>query len=92
MSEHVYNSNFSIEDFRQLVLDLENDYERERKGRNNKKDNSWEQMLLIAKQDGNSLYRLDSGMFVTPKWCREYLKALDAWEKREIDLILNRSK
>ena len=92
MSEHYYKSNFTLEDFRQLVEDLENDRQREHRRRRNNPDQSWEQMLLIAKQDGGSLYKLDNGMFVTPLWCREYLEALDAWEKREIDLILNRSK
>lgn len=94
MSEHVYNSNFTLEDFRQMVKDLENGYEREHRRRRNNPDQSWEQMLTIAKQDGGSLYKLDNGMFVTPLWCREYLKALDAWEKNNFEskLILKADK
>ena len=94
MSEHMYNSDFTLEDFHQLVKDLENDYERERKRRNKLKDNSFFQIRLIAQKDGGSLYKLDNGMFVSPNWCREYLIALDAWEKNNFEskLILKADK
>jgi len=92
MSDHTYRSNFTLEDFRQLVKDLENDHQREMKRRKKKKDNSWEQIIAIAKQEGGSLYKLDNGMFVSPLWCREYLIAETAWEKREIELLLKSKK
>ena len=73
-----YTGDFTLEDFRQMVKDLENDYTREQKRRRETPDNSFAQIVEIAKQE-SGLYRLDNGMFVSPSWCREYLKALETW-------------
>jgi hypothetical protein len=77
--DHPYKTDFTLEDFKQMVKDLENDAIREAKRRKEQRDQSWEQILSIAGEDSKHTFRLDNGMFVTPEWCREYLKALDEW-------------
>jgi len=76
MSENKYTTDFSLEDFHQMVKDLENDSVRRYKEFKDKPDDSYRQMAAIAKEKSGA-YMLDNGMVVSPHTCRSILDSLN---------------